>query len=68
MQVIPLTSQIAKLYPSEALVAFAGKQDKAMDDQLTTVGKLHLVNFGGELDPAEMCQVEQAIKIQLGFG
>ena len=67
MQAIPLTSQIAKLYPSEALVAFAGKQGRAMADQLTTVSKLHLVNCGGELDPAEMRQVEQAIKIQLGL-
>lgn len=63
MPVIPLSSQIAKLYPSEALVTFAGKQTKAMADQLTIVSKLRLVNYGGELDPAEMRQVEQAIKI-----
>lgn len=67
VQVIPLTSQITKLYPSEALVTFAGKQGKAMADQLTTVSKLRLVNYGGELDSAEMRQVEQAIKIQLGL-
>lgn len=67
VQVIPLTSQVAKLYPSEALVTFSGKQSKAMADQLTTVSKLRLVNCGGELDSAEMRQVEQAIKIQLGL-
>jgi mRNA interferase MazF len=67
VQVIPLTSQITKVYPSEALVTFAGKQGKAMADQLTTVSKLRLVNRGGELDPAEMRRVEQAIKIQLGL-
>jgi mRNA-degrading endonuclease toxin of MazEF toxin-antitoxin module len=38
-----------------------------MADQLTTVSKLRLVNRGGELDSAEMRQVEQAIKIQLGL-
>jgi mRNA interferase MazF len=65
VQVIPLTSKVAKVYPSEALVTFAGNQGKAMADQLTTVSKLRLVKFGGELDPAEMRQVEQAIKIQL---
>ena len=67
VQVIPLTPRIAKLYPSEALVTFAGKQGKAMADQLTTVSKLRLVNSGGELNSAEMRQVEKAIKIQHGL-
>ena len=65
VQVIPLTSQVAKVYPSEALVTFAGKQGKAMADQLTTVSKRRLVNYGGELNETEIRQVEQAIKIQL---
>jgi mRNA interferase MazF len=65
VQVIPLTSQVAKVYPSEALVTFAGKQGKAMADQLTTVSKRRLINYGGELNETEMRQVEQAIKIQL---
>jgi len=68
VQVIPLTSQVGKLYPSEALVTFAGKQSKAMAEQLTTVSKLRLVNYAGELDSAEMRQLEQAIKTQLGLG
>lgn len=67
VQVVPLTSQTLKVYPSEALVTFAGKQGKAMADQLATVSKLRLVNCGGELNSAEMHQVEQAIKIQLGL-
>ena len=67
VQVVPLTSQTSKVYPSEALVTFAGKQGKAMADQLATVSKLRLVNCGWELNSAEMRQVEQAIKIQLGL-
>jgi mRNA interferase MazF len=67
VQVIPLTSQITKLYPSEALVTFGGKQGKAMADQLTTVSKLRLVKYGGELSSAEMRQVEHAIRIHLGL-
>jgi mRNA interferase MazF len=67
VQVIPLTSQTTKPYPSEALVTFAGKQGKAMADQLTTVSKRRLVIYGGELESVEMRQVEQAIKIQLGL-
>ncbi|MFC2030473.1 type II toxin-antitoxin system PemK/MazF family toxin [Chloroflexota bacterium] len=67
VQVIPLTSQITKLYPSEALVTFAGKKGKAMADQLTTVSKLRLVNYAEKLKSVEMRQVEQAIKVQLGL-
>ncbi|MGD2041648.1 MAG: type II toxin-antitoxin system PemK/MazF family toxin [Anaerolineae bacterium] len=67
VQVVPLTSQISKVYPSEALVMFAGKQGKAMADQLTTVSKLRLVNRGGELSASEVSRVERAIKIQLGL-
>jgi len=67
VQVVPLTSRTAKVYPSEALITFAGKQVKAMADQLTTVSKLRLINYGGKLDDAQMRQVEQAIRIQLGL-
>jgi mRNA interferase MazF len=67
VQVVPLTSQIAKVYPSEALVTFAGKQGKAIADQLTTVSKLRLVDCGGKLSPAELRRVERAIKTQLGL-
>ncbi|MDO8131989.1 MAG: type II toxin-antitoxin system PemK/MazF family toxin, partial [Candidatus Brocadiales bacterium] len=36
VQVVPLTSKTDRLYPSEALVLFDGKESKAMVDQLTT--------------------------------
>ena len=42
VQVVPLTSNIAKLYPSEAYVTVAGQQSKAMADQLATVSKQRL--------------------------
>jgi mRNA interferase MazF len=67
VQVVPLTSHAKRVYPSEALVTFVGKRGKAMADQLTTVSKLRLINYGGALTAAEMRQVEQAIKIQLGL-
>jgi mRNA interferase MazF len=67
VQVVPLTSQTGRVYPSEALVTFAGKQGKAMADQLTTVSKLRLINYVGELAADELRQVEQAIKTQLGL-
>ncbi|MEA3342175.1 MAG: type II toxin-antitoxin system PemK/MazF family toxin [Chloroflexota bacterium] len=65
VQVIPLTSNTERVYPSEALVTFRGKQSKAMADQLTTVSKLRVLNHGGTLTNAEMRQVERAAKVQL---
>ena len=67
VQVVPLSSQVAKLYPSEAPVTFQEKPGKVMADQLTTVSKLRLVRSGGELSSDEMAGVEQAIRIQLGM-
>ena len=65
VQVVPLTSQIDKLYPSEAYVQFGGKQGKALADQLTTVSKLRLVKKAGHLSKADVELVEKAVKTQL---
>jgi mRNA interferase MazF len=42
VQVVPLTSNIERLYPSEAYVSIKGQHRKAMADQLTTVSKSRL--------------------------
>jgi len=65
IQVVPLTSSIDRLYPSEAYVVLNGKQNKAMADQLTTVSKIRLLNMIGRLTDADMKRIEQAIKVQL---
>jgi mRNA interferase MazF len=65
VQVVPLTSNIDRLYPSEAYVIFNGKQNKAMTDQLTTVSKTRLLNMVGRISDVDMKRVEQAIKVQL---
>ena len=65
VQVVPLTSNIDKLYPSEAYVTLNGKQSKAIADQLTTVSKLRLSNMESKLSAADLQKIEQAIRIQL---
>ena len=65
LQVIPLTSKVERLYPSEAYVTVRGKKHKAMADQLTTVSKRRLRNRFGRLSRADLTRVEQAIKVQL---
>ena len=65
VQVVPLTTNVDRLYPSEAFVKVRGKKHKAMADQLTTVSKTRLENHVGRLSKADMEAVEQAIKVQL---
>src|SRR5262245_40141589 len=65
VQVAPLTTNVDRLSPSEALVKVRGKKHKAMADQLTTVSKARLQNRVGRLSEAEMQAVEQAIRVQL---
>jgi len=65
VQVVPLTSNVGKLYPSEAYVTFNGKKSKAMADQLTTVSKKRLINHAGSIAGIEMEGIAQAIRIQL---
>jgi mRNA interferase MazF len=67
VQVVPLTGNIARLYPSETYVMLNGKQNKAMANQLTTVSKLRLRNMAGQLSRADMEKVEHAIKVQLAL-
>lgn len=65
VQVVPFTSNIDKLYPSEAYVTFRGKKAKAMADQITTVSKKRLINSAGSVSRSEMEAVSNAISIQL---
>jgi mRNA interferase MazF len=65
VQVVPITSNVDKLYPSEAYVIFRGKKVKAMADQITTVSKKRLINAAGSVSRLEMEAVSRAISIQL---
>ena len=67
VQVVPLSSQVERIYPSEAPVTFQGKPGKAMANQLATVRQHRLIRCGGALSDAEMDAVERAIRIQLGM-
>ncbi len=66
-QVIPLSSQTGKLYPSETMVKLEGKDSKAMADQLTTVSELRFLNRAGTITQDELVQVERTVKLQLGL-
>ena len=65
VQVIPITSNTDRLFPSEAYVTIAGKKGKAMADQLATVSKQRLSKRIGSVSNDEMDMVAEAIKTQL---
>jgi len=67
VQVVPLTSKVDRIYPSETAVTLKGKQSKAMADQISTVSKLRLINRYGKLSDADMQMVERVVRGQLGI-
>jgi mRNA interferase MazF len=67
VEVVPLTSNVARLYPCEAYVTVQGHQRKAMADQLATVAKQRLQRRIARLSSSDMTAVEQAIRLQLAL-
>jgi mRNA interferase MazF len=67
VQVVPITTKVGRLYPSEALVHIAGRPGKAMADQVTTAAKSRLVRSEGRLDPRDLTAVDHALAVQLGL-
>jgi len=65
VQVVPLTSRVDRLYPSEVFVTVQGKKSKAIADQLTTASKLRLVSLIDRLSESDLRAVESAVKRQL---
>lgn len=67
VQVVPLTSNVERVYPSEARVELNGQPRKAMADQLTTVSKARFGDLIGILSYDDMRKVASAVKVQLGL-
>jgi len=58
VQVVPMASNVERVYPSEAVVMVKGRPSKAMADQLTTVSKQRLL---------DLHKVEHVVRVQLGL-
>ena len=67
VQVIPLTTNVSRVYPGEAVVVIDGKPHKAMADQIATVSKERIMGFFGELSGSDVESVNAAIGVQLGM-
>ena len=67
VQVVPLTSNTSRVYPSEALVTIGGRQSKAMADQIMTVATERVHAHIGRVTVPDLLAIERAIKLQLGL-
>jgi mRNA interferase MazF len=60
--VIPLTSNISRIYPGEAVVTVNNNKSKAMTDQIMSADKSRLKNKIAELSNSDMASLETAMK------
>jgi len=67
VQVVPVTTRIDRVFPSEALVTVRGKKHKAMADQITTADKSRVRTRLGRLSKQDLLAVERCILIQLAI-
>ncbi|MEK7403610.1 MAG: type II toxin-antitoxin system PemK/MazF family toxin [Acidobacteriota bacterium] len=67
VQVVPVTSNLSRVYPCEAPITLKGEPRKAMADQISTVSKQRLRERIGVISREDMRAVERAISVQLGL-
>jgi mRNA interferase MazF len=63
IQVVPVSSQVGRLYPAEAYISLNGERRKAMADQITTASKRRLLRSLGALSRDDMDAVAKAVCI-----
>lgn len=64
---MPMTSNVSRVYPGEAIVTVDGQPSKAMADQIMAADKRRLKTRVGVLDRSDMHSVEDAIRLHFGL-
>jgi mRNA interferase MazF len=67
IQVVPISSQVDRLYPAEAAILLNGEPRKPMADQISTVSKRRLQRYLGALGKEDLDAVLRAVRLQLGL-
>lgn len=65
--VVPLSTNVARQYPGEAMLTVAGTPSKAMCDQIMAACKGRLKTQLGTLSNPDLLAVEDAILVHLGM-
>lgn len=60
--VVPLTSNVSRVYPGEAVITVNGSKNKAMTDQIMSADKSRLKNKIAELSNNDIIAIETAMK------
>lgn len=60
--VVPVTSNISRFYPGEALITIQGAKSKAMSDQIMSADKSRFQSKIGVLSDEDLCSLEKALK------
>ncbi len=67
VQVVLISSQTERLYPTEAYVSLGGERRKTMADQITTASKRRLQRLLGTLVKDDLDAVARVMRLQLGL-
>lgn len=65
--VVPITSNVERVYPSEALITVTGRAAKAMADQIMAADKSRLHERMAVLSREDLAAVEDAVTLHLGM-
>ena len=60
--VIPLTSNVTRVYPGETIITINGNKNKAMTDQIMSADKSRLKKKVGVISESDMVSLNTAIK------
>lgn len=66
-QVVPITSNTRRVLPTDALLVLPSGERKAMADQIRTAAFQRFGRIIARISDAEMIELEQAMRIQLGL-
>jgi mRNA interferase MazF len=67
VQVVPVSSQVRRIYPAEARVTLNGAVRKVMADQIATVSKGRLRRLLGVLIMEDLESMARVVRLQLGL-
>jgi mRNA interferase MazF len=67
VQVVPVSSQVGRLYPAEAYVTLNGERRKVMADQIATASKHRLQRRLGVLGRDDLEAVGRVVRLQLNL-
>jgi mRNA interferase MazF len=65
--VVPVTSNVARVYPGQSLVNINDRVGKARVDQIKAIDKSRLKTFIGHLAPDELDRLDESMQLHLGL-